>query len=220
MSLNGNTVLCIDDFLATPQALIEFAGSTDFEPYPGMRERKGYPGVRAAAPEDYSLSLIDFAEPLIRQLFEVPANRAIRKSMCAMSLLTVPAELLGPLQRTPHFDSSTPYHIAALLYLCGPEHGGTAFYRHNATNFDRITPDTVDHYLDTYYQEINHKKPEQTFFRNDNCFFTQTGFIEAKFNRLVLYKGSLLHSAVVNPQRSVDPNPTSGRLTVNTFFDF
>jgi hypothetical protein len=35
----------------------------------------------------------------------------------------------------------------------------------------------------------------------------------------VIYRGSLLHSAIVNPQR-LSRDPRGGRLTVNTFYDF
>lgn len=220
LSINGHILLCIDDFLEDPHAFVDFACQSSYNPYPGMLERKGYPGIRSPAPDTYSYNLTTFLEPLIKQVFNIPADKDIRKSMCAMSLLTIPSELLGPLQRTPHFDSSTPHHIAALLYLCSTHHGGTAFYRHNATGIEQLTPNTVEPYLETYYDEINREKPSKEFFSVDNKFFTQTGYIEAKFNRLVLYKGSLLHSAYINPSKSIDSNPKTGRLTVNTFFDF
>jgi len=42
----------------------------------------------------------------------------------------------------------------------------------------------------------------------------------ARFNRLVVYRGSLLHSAVVNPQLSISADPRKGRLTLNSFYDF
>ena len=42
----------------------------------------------------------------------------------------------------------------------------------------------------------------------------------ARFNRLVVYPGSLLHSACIHPVRSLSSDPRQGRLTVNTFYDF
>ena len=47
-----------------------------------------------------------------------------------------------------------------------------------------------------------------------------TGMMPARFNRLVVYRGSLLHSAVVNPQLSISADPRKGRLTLNSFYDF
>ncbi|MBV8125654.1 MAG: hypothetical protein JO370_16450, partial [Paucibacter sp.] len=50
--------------------------------------------------------------------------------------------------------------------------------------------------------------------------FSCLGVMPARFNRLVVYPGSLLHSACVNPARSICGDPRQGRLTVSTFFDF
>jgi predicted urease superfamily metal-dependent hydrolase len=132
----------------------------------------------------------------------------------------MPASELGPLQRTPHFDASTPYHMAVLLYLCNERHGGTGFYRHNATGLQQITESTREHYLDVYYQEINAKRPAQRYFDDSTEQFQFLGMIPAKFNRLVMYHGSLLHTACINPAISITDDPRKGRLTVNTFYDF
>lgn len=218
--IGSHKILVIDDFLEAPKALVSFASNAPFAPYPGMQERKGYPGIRAHAPEAYSFNLTTFLEPIIKNVFEVPDNKDIRKSMCAMSLMTTPAADLGPLQRTPHFDSSSPHHIAALLYLCGPEHGGTAFYRHKSTGLERITCENVDSYLDRYYEEINQIRPAAEYNALDETQFVKTGMIEAKFNRLVVYRGSTIHNAYINAETSISSNPTEGRLTINTFFDF
>lgn len=217
LSIEGHPALCIDDFLENPAELVNFASVAKFAPYPGMLERKGYPGIRAVAPDEYSYNLTTFIEPLIKQHFSVPTALDIRKSMCAISLLTTARHLLSPLQRTPHFDSSTPFHIAALLYLCDESHGGTAFYKHKATEIVRLTPDNVDHYLDTYYRELNEGIKTSANLKDA---FSQVGYIEAKPNRLVLYHGSLIHDAIINPDKSISANPREGRLTVNTFFDF
>lgn len=218
--LADSSLICIDDFLADPQALVAYAQNQQFTPYPGVVDRKGYPGVRAKAPDSYSYNMTTFVEPLIKSTFGVPAHLDIRKSICAMSLLTIPGELLGPLQRTPHFDSSRPQHIAAVLYLCGPEHGGTAFYRHKSTGLTRINDNTVESYLDRYYEEINQVKPANAYFSDESQFFEIFHKVDAKFNRLVLYRGSHLHSAYINSELSISSDPKKGRLTVNTFFDF
>lgn len=218
--IGSHKILVIDDLLEDPHALIQFASNSPFAPYPGMKEGKGYPGIRAHAPSNYSYNLTTLLEPIIKSAFDAPADKDIRKSMCAMSLMTTPAAQLGPLQRTPHFDSSAPHHIAVLLYLCGAEHGGTAFYQHKSTGFERITTENVDTYLDTYYDEINQLRPNAEYNAPDETYFRKTGIMEAKFNRLVIYRGSSLHNAFIDTDKSIDANPVSGRLTVNTFFDF
>jgi hypothetical protein len=220
VEIGGQPVIFIDDFLEQPQAMLEAACSSRFEPYPKSEEKKGYPGIRAQAPADYSAKLTGLLEPLIKLNFGVPEQLAIRKSMCAFSLTTTPGEALGPLQRTPHFDASTPHHMAVLLYLCGEEHGGTGFYRHNATGLRQITAETREHFLDVYYEEINQNPPAPRYFDRGNKQFDFLGMMPARFNRLVVYPGSLLHSACINPALSISADPRRGRLTVNTFYDF
>lgn len=220
LPLGAHKVVVIDDFLNAPEAMVEYATRASYSHYPGYEKRKGYPGIRALAPKDYSYNITTYLEPIIKRELEVPAQLDIRKSPCAFSLLTMKAETLGPLQSTPHFDSSTPHHIAVLLYLCSEEHGGTAFFRHNRTGLDQISADTVENYLDIYYEELNTKRPAPGYFSGSNEFFTQTGSVTAKFNRLVIYKGSLLHAPFISSSASVSSNPLTGRLTVNTFYDF
>lgn len=220
VKVGEHQALIIDNFLEDPDAMLEIAARSEFLPYPGYADRKGYPGVRAPAPANYSYSITTFLEPLIKTHFSVPEQLDIRKSICAFSLTTMLAEELGPLQRTPHFDASTPHHMAVLLYLCDDRHGGTGFYHHNATGLQQITEDTREHYLDAYYEEINANRPAQRYFDDSNEHFKFLGMIPAKYNRLVIYHGSLLHTACINPTLSIDNNPRTGRLTVNTFYDF
>lgn len=218
--VGDHPIVFIDNFLQDPQALVETASRSPFALYPGVAERKGYPGVRAPAPGDYSANLTALMEPLIRLNFGVPEDLAVRKSECAYSLTTMLPSDLGPLQRTPHFDASTPHHIAVLLYLCNAEHGGTGFYRHRATGLQQLTPENREHFLDVYYAELNARPPPPRYFDDSDEHFEFLGMMPARFNRLVVYRGSLLHSAVVNPQCSLSSDPRAGRLTVNSFYDF
>jgi hypothetical protein len=220
VQVGEHAVVFIDDFLEDPQALVDAARRSAFEPYPGLAERKGYPGLRAPVPADYSARLTALMEPLIRLNFGVPEGLALRKSECAFSLTTMAPEALGPLQRTPHFDASTPHHMAVLLYLCGPEHGGTGFYRHRATGLQQVTADNREPFLDAYYAELNARPPAPRYFDDSDAHFEFLGMMPARFNRLVVYRGSLLHSAVINPARSIDADPRTGRLTANSFYDF
>jgi hypothetical protein len=220
LEIGEHKLVFIDDFLNDPLPLREAAFEAAYLPYPGLDERKGYPGLRAPVPGEYSANLTELLDPLIRANYQVPDDRGIRKSECAFSLTNVKPEDLGVLQRTPHFDASTPYHMACLLYLCDETHGGTGFYRHNATGLQQITPETRDVYLDAYYQEVNQKRPLPRYFDRSDEHFTFLGMVPARFNRLVLYPGSLLHSACINPNRSITADPRAGRLTVNTFYDF
>ncbi|MDT8999917.1 DUF6445 family protein [Paucibacter sp. APW11] len=218
--IGDHQVVLIDDFLEDPQALLAEARASRFEPYPKQSAHKGYPGVRAEAPADYTANLVQLVEPLIKLNFKVPEDLPLHKSICAFSLTTMPPDTLGPLQRTPHFDASTPYHMAVLLYLCDGQHGGTGFYRHKATGIQQVTHANRDDYIDCYREELERRPPPARYFDRGDEHFDFLGMLPAKFNRLVVYPGSLLHSACINPSISLSSDPMRGRLTLNSFFDF
>lgn len=220
LQIGAHQVLLIDDFLDDPSALLEAACASAFELCPGVAEGKGYPGMRATAPMSYSQELAALLDPLIKVNFGIDDALPLRKTPCMFSLTTVPPASLGPLQRTPHFDSSTPHHMAALLYLCGEQHGGTGFYRHRATGLQQITPQTKADYEQAYRAEIERRPPPPRYFDDSDAHFEFLGMVPARFNRLVVYSGGLLHTACVHPQLSISGDPRRGRLTVNTFVDF
>ncbi|MFG6448616.1 DUF6445 family protein [Roseateles sp. BYS180W] len=220
VQIGEHQLVFIDDFLEDPQALVDIACVSAFEPYPGLAERKGYPGIRAEAPKDYEQVLTALMDPLIRLNFGVPEHLPLRKSISAFSLTTLAPNDLGPLQRTPHFDASTPHHMAVLLYLCNEEQGGTAFYRHRATGIQQVTEHNRERFLDVYNQELQQQPPPARYFEQGDQFFEFLGRMPARFNRLVIYRGSLLHTACVNPVHGISADARHGRLTLNTFYDF
>lgn len=220
VTIGGEMVVFIDNFLEDPQALVEVACQSRFETSATRAEHKGYPGVRAAAPVQYTQTVTELLDPLIKVNFRVSEHLDIKVGLSAFSLTTTPPGELGPLQRTPHFDASTPHCMAALLYLCDKTHGGTGFYRHNATGLQRITADNRERYLDAYHLEVKRRVPPARYFDRSDEHFTFLGMIPARFNRLVVYRGSLLHSACIHPAHSLSADPRRGRLTLNTFYDF
>jgi hypothetical protein len=220
VDIGGQGIIFIDNFLQDPQALVELACRSRFEPSATRAEQKGYPGLRASAPAAYTQTLTELLDPLIKVNFQVPEHLGVKVGLSAFSLTTTPPEQLGPLQRMPHFDASTPYYMAAMLWLCDESHGGTGFYRHNATGWQRITSENREHYLDVCHEEVNRRVPPARYFDRSDERFTFLGMMPARFNRLVVYPGSLLHSACINPARSLSSDPRQGRLTVNTFYDF
>lgn len=220
VSIGGQAIVFIDDFLADPQALVEAACASRFEPAAPPEEQKGYPGLRAPAPEAYTQSITALLDSLIKVNFGVPEDLPVKVGLSAFSLTTTSPEALGPLQRTPHFDASTPHYMAALLFLCDEQHGGTGFYRHNATGVQRIGADNRERYLDAWHAEVSRRHPPARYFDRSDEQFTFLGMMPARFNRMVVYPGSLLHSACINPGCSLSSDPRQGRLTVNTFYDF
>lgn len=215
-----NKIIYFDNFLANPELLVDAASKSSFIPYPAAAQRKGYPGLRAAAPDVYGQLLRSRVVDIVRQEFSVPAGNQLSMLQEAMCLMTLPAAALGPLQTIPHFDASNPYFFATLLYLCDEEHGGTGFYRHNRTGYEAITPERCDNYLDVCYDELNGNRREKRYFSESDEFFTKVGFIPARFNRLVIYPGCLLHSPNIFSGKSISDDPRTGRLTANVFFSF
>lgn len=218
--ITNQKILVIDNVLKTPEALVEFACNHPFVPYPTMQFNKGYPGIRLLAPADYSQSLMETIKPILTSEFDYPKDAELGKTECSISLMTVKPEDLALTQLTPHIDTNNFHQFAILLYLCNESHGGTAFYRHNATRLETITQDTSEAFIKHYFDEINHKRPKQEYFSESNEYFTKTGMVSVRFNRMVIYRSCLLHSSYIRPERSIDTNPRTGRLTVNSFVAF
>jgi len=220
VEIGEQTVLFIDDFLEDPQALVQAACASRFEPCDPRGERKGYPGIRADAPAAYNQAVAQLVEPLVKINYGVPEALPLLMALSAFSITTTPEAELGPLQRIPHFDNSTPYGVAAVLYLCQAPHGGTGFYRHRASGWQHITAERREHYLDLCHEELNRRPPPARYIGPSDAHFEFLGMLPARFNRLAVYPGSVLHSACIDPAHSLDPDPRRGRLTMTSFFDF
>ncbi len=101
-----------------------------------------------------------------------------------------------------HSDLGWGTH-AAVVYLCdGP--GGTAFWRHGATNTDRIK--VGDHEL---FESIGADWELEGAWQ-------QIGVAELAFNRAVLYDNSLFHSRY--PFEAFGSSAQDGRLVAVAFF--
>lgn len=204
-------VVIVDDFYDTPQALIEHAASTTFAP-----RSRFYPGVRAPAPARYIDALRTRLATVLKQQFGWTEDLAITE--CNLSLLTTPAAQLVPFQRIPHIDGTESDVIAVLHYLCDPDHGGTAFYRHRSTGLELLTPETVNAYMDKVNSEVRlYGMPPAQFINGDTAMFEQLARFDAKMNRALIYTGALLHSGNIPASYVPQLDPRRGRLTVNTF---
>lgn len=210
----GEPLAVIDNLLLEPEMLVEAAARARFAPLAPAGNY--YPGHRAAAPGAYLSALLEAVRPVLHDVFGVPPDARAGAS-CQFSLVTLPPGQLNLGQRLPHIDSDDPGRLAILHYLCGPEHGGTAFYRHCASGLAAVTPDRSMAYFATLRGELDRDGPPvAAYLDGDTPLFEEIGRVEARFDRVVVYRGCLLHSGVVDPARlSLDPR--AGRLTVNTF---
>ena len=173
-----------------------------------------YPGLRSAAPPEYANRIVASLTDLIRSAFGLDAGLAVTDS--SFSLVTLSPEQLVPFQRVPHYDSTDQNRLALLHYLCAS--GGTSFYRHRSTGLEVMTADVEEQYIRTVNAEVRGTgMPPARYVEGDTALFERIASYQAAFNRMLIYRGSMLHSVNVAADFVPDPDPRTGRLTVNTF---
>jgi len=173
-----------------------------------------YPGVRSSAPPEYAHATVANLRELIRTTFDLEGEITITES--TFSLVATPADKLVPFQRVPHFDSADQSRIAVLHYLS--DLGGTSFYRHRSTRTEVVTTSEHDRYIRTVNAEVKDVgMPPAQYVDGDTPLFERIARYDAVFNRMLVYRGSMLHSVNVPPGFVPDLNPRTGRLSLNTF---
>lgn len=209
-------VLILDGLLTGAEGLVDFAAEAATLA-PVKAAANFYPGVRAPAPPGYVRALITALRPHLAETFGVAGDGRAHVT-CALSMAVLPAEQASLAQRLPHIDTPAPAQLAILHYLCGPEHGGTAFYRHRATGFEAVDPERAPLYMAALRQEMAAATGDDGgYITASNALYEQTAVVTPAFNRIVVYASNLLHAGVL-PDRPASDDPRLGRLTANTFF--
>lgn len=205
-------VVVIENVWPHPQALIDSAAAkSDYS----VRSLY-YPGVRSSAPPEYARAITAELSDIIRSTFGITGQLTITDS--TFSLVATPPEKLVAFQRVPHFDSTDPNRLALLHYLCGPQHGGTSFYRHKSTGIEAVTDENRERYIKAVNAEAKAGgMPPPRFIDEDTEMFERIAQYRCTFNGALIYRGRILHSVNTPAGFVPDPDPRSGRLTVNTF---
>jgi len=213
-----NKVLIVDDFMTDANALIAQASamapfkSEQNDYYPGLRRYITSNDGDAGMHVHHSLQALT---PLIAQVFGVRSFNILRASFC---LVTKRPEELGPWQRLPHIDQADPGHFALLHFLSPTPQGGTNFFRHRRTGFERISPEREPVFAAARKAELlADGPPPVSFFNDSDQDFERIANFEGKYNRLLIYRGSLLHSGYIPEDFAFSPDPAQGRLTCNIF---
>jgi uncharacterized protein DUF6445 len=203
-------VIVIDDVWPDAGALFEHAANrTDYG-----ASSLYYPGIRCAAPPDYARAIVASVDSLIHEALEIRGRLEITDSV--ISLVVTPPDKLVPFQRVPHYDSTDPNRVAVLHYLCAS--GGTSFYRHRSTGTETVTAAAEREYIRRVNAEVRATgMPPARYVEGDSELFERTARYDAAFNRALIYRGNLLHSVNVPLDFLPDPDPRTGRLSVNTF---
>lgn len=213
-------VLVVDDFMDEPERLIaEAVRMAPFSPeqalfYPGLR--------RLLTPEDAETDAhirqsLQALVPLLDQVFGFKSLRPTEATFC---LVTKRPDDLHPLQSVPHFDKTDPKAFALLHFLNPVAQGGTSFYRHRRTGFERINDERLPIYnLARAEEMVAAGTPDTGYISDSTEHFERIAHFEGRYNRLLVYQGCLLHSGEIPPDFSFSSDPAVGRLTCNIFIE-
>lgn len=210
-------VIVIDDFaLDTSDVVSHARNAVAF----GPESSSAYPGVRGPLPRQYVIAVLDALYNGLYRTYGIPTSLRLRPQNAVYSLVaTRPADLTLS-QSVPHFDSNNPYYFAVTHFLNPGQFGGTGFFRHEPTGFEKITHDRLAAYLRAGEAHVSrHGAPQAGYITCSTGHFAMYHQVDYRPNRLVAYPGSLLHSGLVEG-RDIDEDPGSGRLTANIFVEF
>lgn len=204
-------VVVVDDFIGAVDEIVDLAAA--MAPFP-VQVGTYYPGLRrpigpAEPAFSYVERLLEAAAPFIGGAFDVDSFTLIEASF---SMVTTAPGLLGPAQRSPHFDSTDPDYLALLHYLSDTP--GTGFFRQRATGIELVDDGNIDRFVATAKQASQ----ELTgYIHGSNRHYEQIGRIEGRRDRLAIYRGAMLHSGIILPDMTFSADPRAGRLTANIF---
>lgn len=205
-------LLVIDNFVSDPERLVRRAASRMYTPL-----GRYYPGIRAEAPLSYQTLFTQHLRELLFGYFDLRGS-GFRFAMCHYSIVTTSPEKLEALQRIPHIDAFDGNSLASIHYLFRGDLGGTAFYRHRKTGFEYVDESRRETYSASVESENGGPDmPPAAYINGDTPLFEQIGKQEGVFNRILIYRRNSLHSGCIGRDFVPDPNPQTGRLSINTF---
>ena len=209
--------LVVDDALLNPDELVQFAAerraefnSVDFS---------HYPGIYRMAPAELSERLTDYFQLHARRRFD--ARRCV-ETICRYSLVTLPPQALHPIQWLCHrddvgLDARLSMQASVLYLFHDPELGGTGFYvpTHSAAATGALFADARLASPSAFAARYG---LSPGYMHESNAWFRRIGGIAAKWNRLIIYDGGMLHASDIAAPDRLSADPESGRLTLNGFF--
>jgi hypothetical protein len=209
-------ILVVDNFLKATLALKEqailednFAHADSF-----------YPGVRMQVPQEYTIAIVKTLGFFIEKFFHLEV-RKIKSAVSKFSIVTTRPDELDLLQRIPHFDSPSRKGLAVVHYLQSIPSMGTALYRHKPTGFEYVDEQRYSNYMAQIQERFpTEDKYPEGYINGSTDQFEEIASVDAIFNRLLMYRGTSLHSGKIGKDYNFDPSPATGRLTLTSFFEF
>ena len=204
-------VIVIEDFAADPDAVVEAARGLDFRPI-----GPNFPGLRHPTPLEMVAEASQRLMGLIQQVFAL--SEPLNRIESYYSLVTTPPERLQPIQRLPHFDGLGAQRIAMVHHLSRAERGATSFFRHRSTGYETIDAARLPAYNRAVNLELAREgPPPAAYLSGDTPIYERIGRYEARYNRLLIYRGATLHGAEAPDALPLTDDPATGRFSINTF---
>ncbi len=205
-------LLIVDNLVDRPHDLVAYAASDcSLAPPTDM-----YPGLRAPAPESYFGVLRKALTDAVNGAYGLP-DLELHSAISYLCVVTAKPHELKPVQRMPHIDGAAANSFSTVHYLCSPSYAGTSLYRHRRTGYELVPEFRHDRYRAVLEQELRETPwTAQDYINGDTEMFERIASTEVAFNRLVLYPSNALHSADIGPEFAFDPDPRSGRFSVNS----
>ncbi|NRA31554.1 MAG: hypothetical protein HRU11_14995 [Parvularculaceae bacterium] len=214
----GAPLLIVDHAFAEPEKLVDLAKSASFQRVEGNGNH--FPGVRSELPDSYPAALLALLDAHKEQ-FSLADLQPHQVTLNHLQMVTTPPAQLSLPQRFPHFDTFDSRQIAFLHYLTEDDHGGTDFYRHRATGFERIHPDRFRPYTGKLVEQVTRAgMPPADYIRESNDMFEKIESVPSRFNRLIVYFSNSLHSGFIPKITDLSADPAKGRLMATSFIHF
>ncbi|MFA4894141.1 DUF6445 family protein [Brevundimonas sp.] len=205
-------LVVIDGMMAEPNRLVDFAARDCTYGPAGA----AYPGLRSPIPEVYMLNVHGALKPLLQSVFGIPVEQPMSLA-ASFAMVTRSGREMKHNQRVPHIDRTGDHDLAFVHYLCGPEFGGTSFFRHKQTGFQRLNAEREIIHDETLAKELQSQILPATFPDENHPLYDRMAKVDAAFDRLVVYRASMLHSPNIHVDDKFSPDPRTGRLTVTAF---
>ena len=210
-------VIIFDDVLVYAKEIASYvAGNAPFQKDDGF-----YPGQQSTMLAPHIQALLKLAVPKIVKEYAVPSGKSVVVDSAFYSFISTPEKDLVPQQCRPHRDGEFSLRFAVMQYLGQGEFGGTGFFRHKPTGFEKVTESRREEYVKALtIHERAEAENEPRYFTRSVEQFELIADVEYRPNRVVVYPGNLLHSGLITPGRDVQVRPELARLTANVFVGF
>jgi hypothetical protein len=214
---SGHACFIVDNVLIDPESLVVWAAAQR----PAFRavDFNAYPGTYLMLPTSFNERLQEFFTRHMRGGFD--ARRLIQMHS-RLAMVTLPTHALRPYQWLCHSDNFAlePAHSiqASVLYLFkDPALGGTSFYEpvRSVGETKQLFADSTALGREAFSARYG---IAPGYMHGSNAYFNHLGSVQARFNRMIVYDGSVLHSGDITSPEKLSDDPLQGRLTWNGFF--